>query len=71
MSTLRPCGYCEEELPETAFDSPHAPFCKTCSHQLAEIARRKYGVVAAAYFRAQLRHQTKHLAERIKSDLPT
>jgi hypothetical protein len=58
---LKPCARCEEELPLNQFDSSNALFCRRCTQEMMEIVRRKYGILAAALFRAQLRQQTKQL----------
>ena len=59
LKPLRPCARCEEELPESAFDSPESPFCNRCTEEAIEIARQKYGIIEAAHLRARLRHRMK------------
>jgi hypothetical protein len=64
LSDMQPCARCEEELPADAFEAPDTPFCKRCMQEAMEIARKKYGIIGAAHWRAQLRHKTKNI--RIK-----
>ncbi len=64
MSTYKPCAHCEQELPLSEFSHRHAPYCKTCETKLSDILKRKYGIIAAAHFRAKLRQRTKRLHEK-------
>jgi hypothetical protein len=66
LSRLKPCARCEQELPLNQFDAPNAIFCKRCTAEVLAIMRRKYGILADAHFRAQLRQRTKHLHPRRK-----
>jgi hypothetical protein len=63
MQPLRPCPHCEQELPEAAFPSDDALFCKHCTREVTEIIRKKYGVIEAALFRAKLRKSTRHVGK--------
>lgn len=65
MQSLQPCARCEQELPEAFFDSRNAVFCNRCSEEAHDILQRKYSVIEAAYFRAQLRHSSRQLQKRI------
>jgi len=59
MQPLRPCPHCEQELPEAAFHSDDAMFCKRCTREVTDIIRKKYGVIEAALFRAKLRKSAR------------
>jgi len=61
LQNPQPCAHCEEELPLACFDSPDSLFCKACTQEIVEVLRKKYGLIQAAHFRAQLRHKTRHL----------
>lgn len=64
MQRMQPCARCEQELPEAFFDNPTAMFCKRCTHEINEILRKKYSIIEAAHFRAQLRHTSRRLKKR-------
>ncbi|MCA9882520.1 MAG: hypothetical protein KC546_19530 [Anaerolineae bacterium] len=64
MQPLRPCPHCEQELPEAAFHSDDAMFCKRCTREVQEIIRKKYGVIEAALFRAKLRKSARIMKKR-------
>ena len=67
MQALKPCARCEQELPEAFFEGKDAVFCKHCADNVQDILRRKYGVIEAAHFRAQLRLRSKQLKQRLNS----
>ncbi|QPC82697.1 hypothetical protein G4Y79_23935 [Phototrophicus methaneseepsis] len=67
MQPLRPCPHCEQELPEAAFPSDDAIFCKHCTREVTEIIRKKYSVIEAALFRAKLRKTTRVARKRAGS----
>lgn len=69
MRTLRPCARCEEELPESAFESPKAAYCRHCAHEMDEMVRTRYHIIETAYFRAQLRRKTRDLKVRRKAEV--
>lgn len=64
MQAMQPCARCEQELPESFFDAPDSMFCKRCNKEVTELLRKKYNIIEAAYFRAQLRHSAKKLKRR-------
>lgn len=66
MQSLRPCARCEQELPESFFKTSDEMFCKRCSQEINEILRKKYSVIEAAHFRAQLRYTTRKLQQKIQ-----
>lgn len=70
MQALKPCARCEQELPESFFDSDDAFFCKRCNQEVTEIMRKKYSVIEAAYFRAQMRHSNRKLRQRMSEKKP-
>lgn len=65
MQAMKPCARCEQELPESFFDHADAMFCKRCNREIQEVMRKKYNIIEAAYFRAQLRHSSKKLKKRL------
>ncbi len=64
MQKMQPCARCEQELPEVFFDTASALFCKRCTHEINDILRRKYSIIEAAHFRAQLRQSSRRLKRR-------
>lgn len=71
MQAMRPCARCEQELPEAFYDTPDSHFCKRCSREVTELLRRKYTIIEAAHFRAQLRRRSRVLQQRLTQSLPT
>lgn len=67
MQAMQPCARCEQELPDTFFDSPDSMYCKRCMKDITDIIRRKYSVIEAAHFRAQLRQSTRRLRQKLKT----
>ena len=65
MQALKPCARCEQELPESFFDAKDAMFCRRCDEEITAILRKKYSVIEAAHIRAQLRHSTRKLQEKM------
>ena len=65
MQALKPCARCEQELPESFFDAKDAMFCRRCDEEITTILRKKYSVIEAAHIRAQLRHSTRKLQEKM------
>jgi hypothetical protein len=65
MQALKPCARCEQELPEAFFEGKDAVFCKHCADDIQDILRRKYGIIEAAHFRAQLRLRTKNIKQKL------
>lgn len=65
MQALKPCARCEQELPEAFFEGKDAVFCKHCADDIESILRRKYSIIEAAHFRAQLRHRSKQLKHKL------
>jgi DNA-directed RNA polymerase subunit RPC12/RpoP len=67
MQPLKPCARCEQELPESFFSGRDAAFCRHCSHEVTTLLNKKYSVIEAALFRAQLRHSSKQLQQKMGS----
>jgi hypothetical protein len=67
MQALKPCARCEQELPEAFFEGKDAVFCKRCADDIQHILRRKYSVIEAAHFRAQLRLRSKQLKQKLNN----
>lgn len=65
MQPMKPCARCEQELPEAFFDTNEAMFCKRCAEEMTDIVRKKYNVIEAALFRAQLRRSGKALKDKL------
>jgi hypothetical protein len=65
MQPLKPCARCEQELPEAFFEGKDAVFCKRCNESITELLRKKYSIIEAAHFRAQLRLRSKQLKKRM------
>lgn len=65
MQPLKPCARCEQELPEAFFEGKDAVFCKRCTETINELLRKKYSIIEAAHFRAQLRLRSKQLKQRM------
>lgn len=65
MQPLKPCARCEQELPEAFFEGKDAVFCKRCNENINELLQKKYGIIEAAHFRAQLRLRSKQLRKRM------
>lgn len=70
MQPLHPCARCEQELPEAAFPTPDALFCKRCTREVNALLRQKYSVIEAAHFRAQLRRSTRGMRRQSASSAP-
>lgn len=70
MQQLQPCARCEQELPEAFFDSADAVFCKRCNEEVNRLLRKKYNIIKAAHFRAQLRHSTRQVQQHINKRPP-
>jgi hypothetical protein len=70
MQKMQPCAHCEQELPEVCFDSPQAVFCKRCNDEINRRLRKKYNIIQAAHFRAQLRHSTRQLQQHMNKRPP-
>ncbi len=69
MPDLKPCVRCELELPEAAFDTAEAVFCKTCTDEIVGIIRSKYNAIEAAHFRAKLRRRSREAMEELRRKL--
>lgn len=67
MQKMQPCARCEQELPESCFDASGAVFCKRCNEEVNRLLSRKYNVIKAAHFRAQLRRTTRQLQQQIST----
>ena len=67
MQALKPCARCEQELPEAFFEGKDAVFCKRCADDIQDILRRKYSVIEAAHFRAQLRLRSKEIKQKLNN----
>ncbi len=67
MQPLKPCARCEQEIPEAFFEGKHAVFCKRCSEEVNDILTKKYSVIEAAHFRAQLRLRSKTLKRKLNT----
>ena len=65
MQPLKPCARCEQEIPEAFFEGKNAVFCKRCSEEVNDILTKKYSVIEAAHFRAQLRFRSKSLKKQL------
>ncbi len=70
MQSMQPCARCEQELPESCFDSSGAIFCKRCNEEVNRLMRKKYNIIKAAHFRAQLRHSTRQLQQQMNNNRP-
>ena len=68
MQPLKPCARCEQELPETFFDTNDAMFCKRCTEEVTQIIKKKYSVIEAAHFRAQLKLRSKSLTKKMTGE---
>ena len=71
MQALKPCARCEQELPESFFDAKDAMFCRRCDEEITAILRKKYSIIEAAHIRAQLRHSTRKLQEKMAASNST
>jgi hypothetical protein len=67
MQPLKPCARCEQELPEAFFVGKDAVFCKHCAEEVNVLLRKKYTIIEAAHFRAQLRFRSRQLKRRMVS----
>lgn len=67
MQPLKPCARCEQELPEAFFEGKDAVFCKRCAEEVNDILTKKYSVIEAAHFRAQLRLRSKKLKQKLQT----
>ena len=67
MQQLKPCARCEQEIPEAFFEGKDAVFCKRCAEEINEILSKKYSIIEAAHFRAQLRLRSKKLKQRLET----
>jgi hypothetical protein len=67
MQALKPCARCEQELPESFFEARDAMFCKRCDEEITAILRKKFTIIEAAHIRAQLRHSTRKLQQKMGS----
>ncbi len=67
MQPLRPCARCEQEMPEAFFEGKNAVFCNHCAAEVNEILSKKYSVIEAAHFRAQLRLSSKNVKKQLKT----
>lgn len=65
MQKMQPCARCEQELPESFFETEDSMFCKKCTGEVTEIIRKKYSVIEAAHFRAQLRRSSRKLKKKM------
>ncbi len=65
MQALKPCARCEQEIPEAFFEGKDAVFCKRCAEEVNDILTKKYSVIEAAHFRAQLRLRSKNLKKKL------
>lgn len=65
MQPLKPCARCEQEIPEAFFEGKDAVFCKRCAEEVNDILTKKYSVIEAAHFRAQLRLRSKNLKKKL------
>ena len=41
-------------------------FCKRCTREVTELLKRKYSIIEAAHFRAQLRHTARMLKQKMR-----
>ena len=71
MQALKPCARCEQELPESFFEAKNAMFCKRCDEEITAILRKKYNVIEAAHIRAQLRHSSRKLQQKMTASTAT
>ena len=67
MQPLKPCARCEQELPESFFPGKDAAFCRRCSNEVTTLLNKKYSIIEAALFRAQLRRSSKQLQQKMGS----
>lgn len=67
MQPLKPCARCEQEIPEAFFEGKNAVFCKRCAEEVNDILTKKYSVIEAAHFRAQLRLRSKNLKKKLNT----
>ena len=67
MQALKPCARCEQEIPEAFFEGKDAVFCKRCAEEVNDILTKKYSVIEAAHFRAQLRLRSKNLKKKLET----
>jgi len=65
MQPLKPCGRCEQELPESFFETPDTMFCKRCMAEITDLLKQKYSIIEAAHFRAQLRHSSRRTPPKV------
>ncbi len=65
MQPLKPCARCEQELPEAFFDRDDSMFCIHCTAEINEILNKKYSIIEAAHFRAQIRRSSRKLQQRL------
>jgi len=70
VQRMQPCARCEQELPESRFHTPEAVFCKRCTEEINLALRKKYNIIKAAHFRAQLRHSTRVLQQQLQIAKP-
>ena len=66
MQPLKPCARCEQEFPESFFDSKESVLCKRCNEEFNTILRKKYNIIETALLRAKLRRSHKNLTNRMK-----
>lgn len=67
MQQLKPCARCEQEIPEAFFEGKDAVFCKRCAEEVNDLLAKKYSIIEAAHFRAQLRLRSKKLKQRLET----
>lgn len=67
MQALKPCARCEQEIPEAFFEGKDAVFCKRCADEINDILSKKYSVIEAAHFRAQMRLRSKNLQKKLQT----
>ena len=65
MQPLKPCARCEQELPEAFFDRDDSMFCTHCTAEINELLNKKYSIIEAAHFRAQMRRSRRMLEKRL------
>ncbi len=65
MQPLKPCARCEQELPEAFFDREDSMFCTHCTAEINDILNKKYSIIEAAHFRAQIRRSGRQLEQRL------
>ncbi|MGJ3238175.1 MAG: hypothetical protein ACFE0Q_05665 [Anaerolineae bacterium] len=66
MQPLKPCARCEQEIPEAFFEGKDAVFCKRCSDEVNDILSKKYSIIEAAHFRAQLRLRSRKIKQHLE-----